>query len=270
MDFLEIAVNNQKYLVDSGDIKELIAYKKPDILPGSSKYIEGIISHKNNIIPVISIRNLLGFVSYESTQLQLLKDAEGQHETWVKDFEHSLITGKKFNKALDPNKCQLGQWINSTIECMKCNNHGFVDLLKKNLFEQHNALHIDGNCYLNNNSELSTDDKISTIKNHALKTINGLHILSDNIEKLTYSFEQMLVMNIKGIEVAIVIDNIEKNRTLEEKRFHTSKENLSKSSEYIQFIDHYKLDTKIMFSIKFTDKFLLLIERFSLKNDNLS
>jgi len=272
MDFLEIVVNNQNYLIDNGHIKELIAYKKPDDLPNSSKYIEGIISHKNKIVPVVSIRALLGFTPYADTQLSLLRDVEGQHISWVEDFEHSLRTGEKFTKALDPHKCMLGQWIDSTLECLKCNNYGYVNILKKELLEQHNALHLNGACYLNNSDDenLSIDEKIDSIKNNAQETIKGLHTLRDNIEKLTHSFEQMIILGINNIEVAIVVDDIEKNHTLDEKRYNSSKENLSSSSKYIQFIDHYKVDNKIMFSIKFTNEVMPLIEKFALKDDNLS
>ena len=102
MDFLEIKVNNQVYLVDSGTIKELIHYTQPEFLAGSSEYIDGIISHKDKIVPIISLRKLLGFSSYKDTQVKFLHDVEKQHVEWVKEFENTLTTGTPFTKTLDP------------------------------------------------------------------------------------------------------------------------------------------------------------------------
>lgn len=261
MDFLEIIVNNQTYLVDSGTIKELTHYEKPEPLAGSSKLIEGIISHNNKIIPIISLRKILDFKSYKDTQIEFLHLVEEQHVSWVKDFEDSLLTGNAFKKTLDPHACELGKWIDDTIRCLKCNNHGYIDILKREVLEQHRALHLDGASCLKNH-DLSAEEKVSRVDGHAQETIKGLHSLRENIDKLTSAFEQTIIFELDGIEVGIVVDNIEKNHHLEEKRFYTSKENLSPNSKYVQFIDHYKLNDKIMFTIKFTNDFTELIKEF--------
>lgn len=265
MVFLEIQVNNQIYLVDSGTIKELIHYQKPEFLAGTSKYIEGIISHKKKIIPIISLRKILDFKSYKDTQIEFLHDVEEQHLSWIKDFEHSLLTGEKFQKTLDPHQCELGKWINATLQCLKCNNHGYIDILKKEVIDQHKALHLNGADCLQN-KDLSTQDKMKKIEANANETIQGLNYLRDNIDKLTAAFEQTIIFEINGVEVGIIVDNIEKNHHLEEKRFFTSRENLSPNSDYVQFIDHYRLNNKIMFTIKFTNEFSKIIEEFRVKS----
>ncbi len=264
MDFLEIKVNNQVYLVDSSTINELIHYAKPEFLAGSSDYIEGIISHKNKIIPILSLRKLLGFASYKDTQVEFLHDVEEQHMEWVKEFENTLRTGEKFTKTLDPHKCALGIWIDETIKCLKCNNHGYIDILKKEVVEQHKALHKNGKACLEN-TELSAEEKMVEIDANANETITGLGLLRDNIDKLTSAFEQMIIFEINGIEVGVIVDNIEKNHHLEEKKFFISKENLSPNSKFVHFIDHYKMKNKIMFSIQFTKEFSQLIEEFRVK-----
>ena len=261
MDFLEIKVNNQIYLVDSGTIKELIHYTKPEFLAGSSEYIEGIISHKDKIVPILSLRKLLGFKSYKDTQVEFLHDVEEQHIQWVKEFENTLLTGVAFTKTLDPHKCALGVWIDEIMKCLKCNNHGYIDILKKEVVEQHKALHRNGEACLHN-TEISTEDKMVKIEANAHETIAGLDLLRNSIDKLTSAFEQMIIFEINGIDVGVIVDNIEKNHHLEEKSFLTSINNLSPNSEYIQFVDHYRINEQIMFSIKFTDALNKLIKEF--------
>ncbi len=64
MDFLEIEIKAQTYLLGSDNINELIQYTQPQPIASSSKLIEGIISHKNKVIPIVSVRKLLGFETY--------------------------------------------------------------------------------------------------------------------------------------------------------------------------------------------------------------
>ena len=263
MDFLEIQVNSQTYLLSSENIKELILYTEPQAVAGSSNLIEGIISHKDKIIPIVSMRKLLGFDTFGSTQLQLLHDVEGQHIAWVKDYENSLRTGAQFTKALNPSMCALGKWIDKTVKCLKCNTHGYIDILKKEVIEHHNALHLNGAKFLDPQSnDLSIEEKLKVIKGNASDTIKGLHSLRDNIEKLTLAFEQVILCDVQGTEVGLIVDNIEKNHTLDEKHYYTSINNLSPNSPYIQFIEHYEINKKLMFSIKFTDELYKMVKSF--------
>ena len=263
MDFLELEVNSQKYLLNSEHIKELIQYTDPQKVANSSPLLEGIISHKDKIIPILSLRKLLGFSAFADTQLKLLHDVEGQHVSWVEDYEHSLHTGEKFKKALDPHKCVLGKWIDETLKCLKCNTHGYIDILKKEVIEHHNALHLNGAKFLHTEcTDMSIEEKIQAIQANANKTIQGLHSLRANINKLTLAFEQVIICEIKGMELGIIVDNIEKNHTLDEKNYHTATNNLSPNSPYIQFIEHYEINKKLMFSIKFTPALFELIKSF--------
>jgi len=263
MDFLEIEIKAQTYLLSSDNINELVQYTQPQPMASSSKLIEGIISHKDKVIPIVSVRKLLGFETYTSTQLQVLHEVEGQHVAWVKDYENSLRTGEKFTKALDPHMCVLGKWIDKTLQCLKCNTHGYIDILKREVIAHHNALHLDGAKYLENVSDdMSVDEKLKIIEAHKANTIKGIHTLRDNIQKLTLAFEQVIICNVNGIDVGLIVDNIEKNHTLDEKNYHTKITNLSPNSPYIQFIEHYEINKKLMFSIKFTDELYNLVKSF--------
>ena len=263
MDFLEINIKTQTYLLSSENINELIQYTQPQPIASSSPLIDGIISHKDKVVPIVSMRKLLGFESYTSTQLQLLHDVEGQHVAWVQDYENSLRTGEEFKKALNPHMCVLGKWIDQTLQCLKCNTHGYIDILKREVIEHHNALHLDGAKYLEDVSDdMTFDEKMKKIEMHKVNTIKGIHSLRDNIQKLTLAFEQVIICDVNGIEVGIIVDNIEKNHTLDEKHYHTKTTNLSPDSPYIQFIEHYEINKKLMFSIKFTDELYKLVKSY--------
>ena len=259
MKFLQIEVNKQNYLINTDCVSELLHYQEPIPTAYHSEFVDGIISYKDKIVPILSVRKLLGFDSFKEEQLNFIKKVEGQHEAWVEEFASSLESGKKFTKALDPHKCELGQWIDKTLSCLRCNNHGFVDLLKQDVIECHDALHNNGHKFLVDTKGDKTLQKEEVQKN-ATNTIAGLHALETNIDKLTSAFEQIVLMNINGIDIGIVVDRIDKTHDLDEKEFFTSVKNMSKESKYLQFVDYYDIEGSLMFSMKFTPAFSSLFE----------
>ena len=267
MQFLQIEVNKQNYLIDIDDITELLQYQAPSSISYLPKHFDGVINHKEKIIPIVSVRKLLGFSSYKDAQLSFIAKVEEQHVDWVKEFEHSLKTGEKFTKTLDPHKCELGTWIDDMLSCLRCNNHGFVDLLSQELTAHHSALHDNGKLFLNDEAG-DNNQKIKTIQENASNTIKGLHAIEAKIDKLTSAFEQIVLMKVNGVEIGVVVDRIDKAHDLDEKNYFTSTKNMSKESKYVQFIDYYEISKKLMFSVKFTNEFhKLLLENSSQSSD---
>ncbi len=257
MQFLQIEVNRQNYLINTDCVSELLHFQAPMPTAYHSEYVDGIISHKDKVVPIVSIRKLLDFSSFRDEQLTFIKKVAGQHEDWVQDFAHSLESGDSFTKALDPHQCELGKWIDKTLACLRCNNHGFVDLLSHEVIECHDALHNHGKEFLENKGD--TEEQMQEIRKNAKNTIEGLHTLEANIDKLTSAFEQIVLMNIHGKDVGIVVDRIDKTHELEEKGFFTSTNNMSKTSKYLQFVDYYDIEGTLMFSMKFTEDFINLL-----------
>ena len=257
MKFLQIEVNRQNYLINTDCVHELLHYQEPMPTAYHSEYIDGIISHKGKVIPILSIRKLLDFSSFTDEQLDFIKKVENQHKLWVEEFEVCLESGEKFTKALDPHKCELGQWIDKTVSCLRCNNHGFVDLLSSELIECHDELHNNGNRFLSSN-EGDKGKQVKLIHKNANNTLKGLHTIESHIEKLTSAFEQIVLMNVNGTDIGIIVDRIDKTHDLDEKEFFSSTKNMSKESKFLQFVDYYDIEGTLMFSMKFTPDFQAL------------
>ncbi len=260
MEFIHININSQNYLLSSEKIKEILKYPTIKPLAESSEFIKGIMSHKNKIIPLIEIRKLLGFESFESEQIKLLQKVEAQHVSWMKDFETSLRENKPFKKALDPHKCELGKWIDESLQCMRCNHDGFIDIIKNSVVPFHNALHNEGKEFLSEQNLGTLETKIETIKEHGANTIKGLKNLEEQIHRLSSSFEQLIIYDIDGIDVGFIVDGVAGLHQLDEKNYNLGTEPLSKSNKFIQFLDHYESDKELMFSMKFTREVDTLVE----------
>jgi|FLOH01.1.fsa_nt_gi chemotaxis signal transduction protein len=267
MQFLQIEVNKQNYLINTDCVSELLHYQEPMPTAYHSEYIDGIISHKDKVVPILSIRKLLGFSSFKDEQIEFIKKVEGQHIAWVKEFESCLESGEHFTKALNPHKCELGMWIDKTLACLRCNNYGFVELLTSNVIEYHDALHNKGNEFLSY-KDGDKEEQVQEIHKNANSTINGLHILESSIDKLTSAFEQIVLVNINGKDIGVVVDRIDKTHDLEDKEFFTSTKNMSHASKYLQFVNYYDIEGTLMFSMKFTPAFDALFSKEEEKLQN--
>ena len=262
MEFIHIIVNNQNYLLSSEKIKEILKYPTIKPLAESSEFIKGIISHKDKIIPILEVRKLLGFDSFAKNQVKLLKKVEAQHISWMEDFESALRENRPFQKALDPHKCELGKWIDEALQCMRCNNDGFIDIVKNCVVPHHNALHNQGKEFLAVTNADALETQVKTIKEHGAHTIQGLQILKDEIHRLSSSFEQLIIYDIDGVDVGFIVDSVAGLHQLDEKSYNLGSEPLSKSNEFIHFIDHYEENEALMFSMKFTRNVMTLVEQW--------
>jgi len=262
MEFIHIIINHQNYLLNSERIKEILKYPTIKTVAESSEHIKGIMSHKDKIIPVIGIRQLLGFESFENEQVKILQKVENQHISWMKDFEVSLKENRPFKKALDPHKCDLGKWIDESLRCMRCNHDGFVDIVKNAVVPNHNALHNDGKKFLAQQNMDAYDKQVETINRHGAHTIKGLHTLKEEIHRLSSSFEQLIIYDIDGVDVGFIVDSVAGLHQFDEKNYNLGSEPLSKSNEFIHFIDHYEQEKDLMFSMKFTREVSALVAQW--------
>ncbi len=256
MEFIHIIINRQNYLLNSEKIKEILKYPTIKSLAESSQHIEGIISHKEKVIPIVSIRKLLGFKSFSQEQIEFIEKMKNEHKNWIKEFEDSLKESRVFTKTVNPQKCELGTWIDEMIKCMRCNHNGYTDIIKNSLLASHNALHLDAKEFLQNNIK-----DAQSIKEHGEKTIKALWTLQENIHLLSSSFEQLIIYDIDGIDVGFIVDSVAGLHNLDEKNYNLGHQPLSKSNKFIQFIDHYEEQDRLLFSIKFTQEVALIVEQ---------
>ncbi len=257
MEFINLSVNYQQYLFSSENIQEIINYPHIKKIPTSSSYIEGLFNHKGKLIPLISMRKLLNFDSFEDEQLKILKKVLNDHKIWISDLKKSLLEEIEFKKSFNPKKCELGQWIEKISSCLSCNQNGFNDLIKEYIIPYHNALHQYGKKFFEENNRENIKEQITQLDEYCISILNGIKKMEDDIDKLTLAFERVIVYDFDGMIVGFTVDSVEKLYELDEKNFFNYKEALSKSNQFIHFIDHYEVDGVLMFSMKLIKKSIL-------------
>lgn len=54
--------------LDINKVKEIIVYREPTIMPGTSDLIEGIINLRGYVVPICSLRKKFGFAEIDNTR----------------------------------------------------------------------------------------------------------------------------------------------------------------------------------------------------------
>lgn len=52
---LIFSIGNQNYATDIMEVERILGYEIPTMLPDSPKFVEGVINHQENILPILSI-----------------------------------------------------------------------------------------------------------------------------------------------------------------------------------------------------------------------
>jgi chemotaxis signal transduction protein len=211
---------NERYALNIEYIEEIIQKETLTDTPQKSSYSDGIVHYRGNVLPIFNLRRILGYTGYEKEQLDIIKKVEKQHIEWVELFQKSIESGVPFTKTLDPSKCELGEWINQMTSCLKCNNKGFVNLIKQHLDKAHHDLHIRGADIL---SMETKEEKIkffeTELKEYLIQALRGLNILESNVDLLVNAYERMVIYKKDGYLIGFTIDDAERMIEVSDEEF---------------------------------------------------
>ncbi|MEI7027277.1 chemotaxis protein CheW [Paenibacillus sp. y28] len=66
--YVEVGLDNERYAIPIGDVREIIRMMHITVLPRSKAYLKGVIHLRNQIIPVVSLRLRLGLQEHAATK----------------------------------------------------------------------------------------------------------------------------------------------------------------------------------------------------------
>lgn len=113
--YVILNIENDRYAIQTEYVTELIRGRENKVtaIPNSPHGVLGITNHRGKVMPVIELRQVLGFRSYVSEVAEMrdfIKAREQDHVSWLEELRRCTETGDKFTKALDPTQCAFGKW----------------------------------------------------------------------------------------------------------------------------------------------------------------
>jgi chemotaxis signal transduction protein len=211
MEVLLLNIHNSKYAIDIQRVEEVIHKVDTRRFPEMPEFVEGVIEHREKALNICNLRKMLGMESFYEEQLEVLKTVEQQHIAWVDNLKNAIEGKEEFNKTFDPHACYLGKWIDSKIECSKCNNKGFVNMIYSYVEKHHSNLHVIGKDVFEMSDKKAALDRLNNeILEYYQSTLSGLTKLEENIDLLVKAFERVIIYDLDGTIIGITVDEIDK------------------------------------------------------------
>jgi purine-binding chemotaxis protein CheW len=104
-------VADEEYAFNIASVREILRVPEITEVPNVPAYIKGVITVREQLIPIIDLRSLLGIEELVAGHITELDKIIKGHQQWASDLEVSLQSGEKFQGALDPTQCAFGHWL---------------------------------------------------------------------------------------------------------------------------------------------------------------
>ena len=142
--FLISGIRDGVYAVAIDFVREIVTMPKVHPIPGSEKYLRGVINIRDFIIPVIDMRLRLNMAScLEETELfiKMLNERESDHRNWLQELEQSVREKRQFKLATDPHQCAFGKWYYAYDAHSGANSCIYLDMILPKFEGPHDSIH---------------------------------------------------------------------------------------------------------------------------------
>jgi len=222
IDLIVFRIGTNKYAINIENIQRIIQAVSLTNIPNSNSFIDGMMSHEEKVIKVLSFRKLIGMPSYNEELSVLFTKLKGAHGAWVESLQTAVNTKSEFTKTTNPHMCELGKWIDSFTSYDDSIATVFNDLV-----ENHKQLHHKGQDILDMNK---IDEKLAKtmldvdINNIYVKTMGALDTFVKEIDTVANSLQKLIIYENGEKIFAIKVDEIEDIVHADEKSIKNSSE----------------------------------------------
>jgi len=206
IDLIVFSVATNKYALDIANIKRIIQAEALTTIPNKHPFIDGMMSHEDKVIKVLSFRKLIGLISYDEELEVLFKKLKGAHGAWVDALKIAVNTKSEFTKTTNPHMCELGKWIDAFTSY-----DDSIAAIFNNLVENHKQLHHKGQDILDLSqiNELEAKRMLDVdINNIYSKTMGALDTFTVQLDSVANSLQKLIIYENGDKVFAIKVDEI--------------------------------------------------------------
>lgn len=235
MDVIVFNVGTNRYALGIENIQRIIQAKELTTMPNANALIDGMMNYENNILKVIGFRKLIGLPAYDKELYTFFTRLKTDYQNFLDALKDSIESGSAFRHSLNPNKCELGVWLNNF-------NSYDAELSKilKSLIENYRRLYASAS----NALELRESDKNKAIEflktdtqNLFNRMIGDMNIFIDNLEIVANSLQKMIIYQKEESRFAIKVDSIEDIVDAQEEMIMKSDEDNGKELQLYGVLD---------------------------------
>ena len=231
IDLIVFSVGSNRYAMDIENIQRIIQAGALTAIPNAHPLIDGMMSHEESVIKVMSFRKLIELDSYEDELKVLFVKLKTAHKEWLDALKTAIYTGSTFTKTTNPHMCDLGKWIDNFTSY-----DDRVSEVLSELVEFHKQLHLRGGeaCEIKKvdaeEAKRVVDVDINDIFNH---TMVALDTFVAELGTVADSLQKLLIYDNSGKKFAIKVDMIEDIAHVQESDIMANESN-EESSNFLE------------------------------------
>ena len=187
-------------------VREIRRFTDVTEVPNAPSYVKGLITVRNNLLPILDMRSMLGKKAWVEELSELFKTKIERCALWEKNLEHCLEAGSHVFDLESSEECEFGKWLNSPDALP-----GIMHDALKDLISLHDELHKTGRTTLNL-INVSLNEARRYYKAHVEKVKSALGSSLKNIISLIEDSlreeQRILVIETGGITAGLLVDSV--------------------------------------------------------------
>ncbi len=104
-------VAGEEYAFDIAKVREILRVTEITEVPNVPEYVRGLFTIRNQLMPVLDLRRLLGIPSLVSERHKVIDAGTERHNSWAESVRHAIESGAHFTGTTDPRKTSFGKWL---------------------------------------------------------------------------------------------------------------------------------------------------------------
>lgn len=172
-------VGRDEYAFDIKRVSEILKVMDITATPNVPDYVLGMFTIRNQLLPLLDMRGILGMPSLMSERETLLAQARREEQHWADSLLHALEAQTRFTGAVQASDTTLGKWLDgyntASVE---------VETLVKRLKRQRAQLYDSGRRLLN----AAGDTSLAQSPQETLSPL--LNVVLDTLQELETTMEQ--------------------------------------------------------------------------------
>jgi len=185
-------VADDEYGFDIAKVQEILRLSDITSVPNVPSYVKGLFTIRNNLLPILDLREMLGLPTLISDRNEVIDKAVKEHSEWVKNLKHVLDAEKHFTGGVNAKETPFGLWLEnyktSSVE---------LEAIVKRLKKARANLYSTGSRIL----DTRTEDKASAISLFNEKVQSLLSIVLDILSQFKESVSQHILEDQRALVV---------------------------------------------------------------------
>lgn len=104
-------VAGEEYAFDIAKVREILRVTEITGVPNVPEYVRGLFTIRNQLMPVLDLRRLLGISSLVSEHHKIIDSGIDRHRSWAESVRHAVESGVHFTGGTDHRKTSFGKWL---------------------------------------------------------------------------------------------------------------------------------------------------------------